>query len=151
MNKVRGKKKNIPFAFAAYLFRSVTNVLICEDQALLLLHRRNTHLQKREWNWNICKTFYKQKFICFLSKLCSNLKCLCDIHAGQHISWKTVWHMKLCETGHGETLTCSIWGDCVEFNCQGKVGFSVVLKGMSVPSAPIKEPFPTEDRAIRQV
>jgi len=78
-----------------------------------------------------------------LSKLSLSLQFLCVIHAG-----------RLCDTlktCHGETLACSIWGDCVEFHCQGEVGFLVVIKGMSVPSTPIKKPFPTEDRAIRQV
>lgn len=39
---------NAPFASLAYLFQSVSSVLICEGQVPPLLHRRSKHLFKKK-------------------------------------------------------------------------------------------------------
>lgn len=47
--------------------------------------------------------------------------------------------------------TCSVWGDGFQLDRQGEVGVFVVVQGMAVSTAAVKEPLPTEHRPVGQV
>lgn len=49
------------------------------------------------------------------------------------------------------SLTCYVWGEVVQLDCQGKVSVFEVVQGVAVSSGTIKEPLPTKHRSVRQV